>query len=109
MTPASFPASGSPGRDQGGRHGPLLWPLRPHCAPWRADREGKIQRACLECRRPYEALTAKSRYCSGACRAAFSRLQRDAAVRAPLEQTLREAEERVTALLVYLDAALKAL
>lgn len=68
---------------------------------------GRYRGPCLECRRPYEALTTKSRYCSGACRAAYSRYQRDAAVRFPLERTLREAEERVTALLVYLDEALK--
>jgi hypothetical protein len=49
-------------------------------------------RACLHCRRPYEALTAKSLYCSGRCRAAASRKRRDQAVREALDQAERAIE-----------------
>ena len=44
-----------------------------------------MQLACQHCRRPYEALTAKSVYCSGRCRAAASRARRDGAVRDALD------------------------
>lgn len=53
-------------------------------------------KACLHCRKPYEALTAKSLYCSGRCRAAASRsrearaqAERDTRLRGLLDEALR--------------------
>ena len=57
-----------------------------------------MRRACLECRRPYEALTAKSRFCSGACRAAASRTRRAEAASAPLGRAATLLEEAQAAL-----------
>jgi hypothetical protein len=53
---------------------------------------------CLECRRPYEALTAKSRYFSGACRAAASCKRRDREVREALDAAERALDRARAAL-----------
>ena len=53
---------------------------RPQTRPTAAKTLKRWQRACMECGKPYTALTAKSEFCGGRCRGVFNnrRLKRGA-------------------------------
>jgi hypothetical protein len=57
-----------------------------------------MQKACLSCGRPFEALSDRALYCGGACRAAASRKRRDQAVAEALDQAERALERARAAL-----------